>query len=147
MYFTGAETLGPIGFTTYAAQTRVYDNYRPIIFDGVLFNSGASYDPISSMFTCPVTGVYVISLAVFAETPTYHVRVNIRIEEGANLAAYADNEDFTASTASVTAVIECDAGQRVWVATESGSNSHNLFGTDHPNQLRTSFSGFLLHAY
>ena len=144
MFAAESAELGPVGFTAYASTSRTYGSYDPVIFDGVLSNFGDAYDGISSTFTCPVTGVYVISLTLTSATGDY-AQAQITKESSSMLAAYADNDEASFNVAAVTSVFECSAGERVWVRTNA-SGSQRLYGSTGVFQ-RTGFSGFLLNAY
>ena len=93
------------------------------------------------MFTCPVSGVYVISVTVTSDVGSI-ARGRIVKESTTSLGAFADNDGSVRNVASVTSVLECSHGERVWVRSEfSGVDVIN------GDYQRTGFSGFLLYAY
>ena len=144
MFAAESAELGPVGFTAYSSTSRAYGGHDPVIFDGVLANFGGAYDSISSTFTCPVTGVYVISLTL-TSTVGEQAQAQITKESSRMLAALADNDEASLNVAAVTSVFECGAGERVWVRTDANS-PQGVYGST-GDGLRTGFSGFLLNAY
>ena len=137
-YLAGESELPAIGFSAYPGQSRTYPgaSFEPAIFDVNITNPVSSYDPISSSFTCPITGLYTFSLTIFNQLDLYaSIKVNIDdLEIGS---VYAD-EGQGQQQSGVTVVVECGAGQRVWLETCcSQQSSLSSFKYN-------SFSGFLI---
>merc|ERR1712062_97132 len=54
-----------------ASPTNYYNEYNlgdVVIFDGITTNIGSYYDPVSSVFTCPIDGIYVFSVNARADS-------------------------------------------------------------------------------
>ena len=130
-----------MAFTAYADATRTYGEAQTVIFNRIQSSFGDAYEPVSSMFTCPVTGVYVIYLTV-----TSNVGSQFRAfiyHEGYTMAVWPDNDVDTRNTGSTSVILDCEAEQRIWIRAQINGD---MYGN--PNDARiSSFSGFLLHAY
>ena len=142
-FIAESDTLGPVAFTAYANATRDYDDHQPVVFNYVLSQFGDAYNPVSSTFTCPVAGVYVISVTVTTAT-NKEMRCQIMLESSLRLSAFGGNDESSFNSASTTEVVECGAGERIW--TRSYSTGNTMYGQGNVAR-RSSFSGFLLHAY
>ena len=133
-----------MSFTAYADASRYYGEHQPVLFNRVLSQFGNAYNPVSSTFTCPVTGVYVISVTVTSIIGD-RMRCQIMWESSVYLSAYGDNDGSTYNSASATQIIECAAGERIWIRS-NGSSGNTMYGDGSAFRL-SSFCGFLLHAY
>ena len=132
-----------MAFSAYPDETRDYGDHEHIIFNDVLSQFGDAYNPVSSTFTCPVAGVYVISVTA-TTTPYYVIRCQIMWESSIRLNALGDSVDANVyDSGSVTAIVECDAGERIWARSDLTDNRLTSGGS----YRWSSFSGFLLHAY
>ena len=133
-------TYDPVGFTAYAVSDANYNSYETVEFTGIISNIGDSYNRNDSSFRCPFRGVYMFSLTVKADSSYYGYFQIMR--DGEFIAeAWADS-DYHYSTGAALVVIECEAGQNVWVSTgydyayiEGGSNRESLF------------TGYMLYRY
>lgn len=130
-----------VGFTAYVSAGRRYSTNEPVIFDTILFNIGDAFDPISSIFTCPVTGVYVVTVSVASYSSGY-AQVIIVKEGQKQTGVFADDVSGQISAASTSAVTACIAGERVWVESTAGATSIRA----NVDVRDTSFSVFLLNA-
>ena len=136
-------TIGAIAFTAGASTTRNYSAEQTVLFDDVLSNFGGGYDPVSSMFTCPVSGVYVISLTVTSFAGDKRIQGEIFKEASRHTAALADDHTNAVTSGSATAVLSCEAGERIWV------RSYNANSEMHGSNdccRKSSMSCFLLYA-
>ena len=55
------EQSSPVAFTAFATSQVLYQS-TVIKFEEVIFNYGDQYDPTTGLFTCPVTGLYLVSV-------------------------------------------------------------------------------------
>ena len=129
--------MGYVGFSAWMSTTVEVDNDELIIFDEVISNIGDYFNPTQSVFICPFSGMYAFYFNVEATSdgPSAHLKIvkeNIKIGE-----AFADNVDAAYNTASGFVVTLCEAGEKVWMASNTDSEKIN-------GGMRTSFSGFLL---
>lgn len=69
----------PIGFTASLSHTKAsestngtfgYTNRQTVIFDSVITNMGDAYDPYTGIFSCQVTGVYVMMISLTSRANT-----------------------------------------------------------------------------
>ena len=132
-----------MAFTAYPNASRDYDDHQPVVFNYVLSQFGDAYNPVSSTFTCPVAGVYVISVTVTTTTNNI-MRCQLMWESSIRLSVFASLDESSSHSGSVTEVVECEAGERIWV--RSYSTGNRMYGNGSAAR-RSSFSGFLLHAY
>ncbi|XP_035746812.1 collagen alpha-2(VIII) chain [Egretta garzetta] len=110
----------------------------PVKFDRTLYNGHNGYNPVTGIFTCPVSGIYYFA---------YHVHV-----KGTNVwvALYKNNVPATYTydeykkgyldQASGSAVLELKENDQVWVQMPS-DQANGLYSTEY---IHSSFSGFLL---
>ena len=131
-----------MAFTAYADATRTYGEAQTVIFNRIQSSFGDAYEPVSSMFTCPVTGVYVIYLTVTSSVGN-EFQALIYHEVSYSMAVWPDNDVDTRNTGSSTVVRDCDAGQRIWIRSQINGE---MYGHPYGNRL-SSFSVFLLYAY
>ena len=92
------------------------------------------------MFTCPVSGIYVITVSV-TSVIGYNVDVQIMRENVIDVAAFADNDESVQTAATTTSVMSCDAGERIWIRTDSSTSRIHGHGS---TNRHTSIAGFLL---
>ena len=141
--FTGSSIqYNPVGFSAYATSDETYAPYESIEFPGIISNIGDYYDNNTSSFTCPRRAVYIFSLNVLAQ---YGYYVHLELMRDGEFIAEAMCSDGAYShdqTTSVSVVIECDAGQVVWVS--SGGNNAFVEGGSSRNSV---FTGYMLYPY
>ena len=109
----------------------------------MLSNFGGGYDPVSSMFTCPVSGVYVISLTVMSPPGTNFIQGQVMKETEIYTSTLADDHSDAYTSSSTTSVLRCEAGERIWV--RSDNENSVMYGSGAQHRLST-VSGFLLYA-
>ena len=103
-----------VAFTASPLTSRTYDASQTVIFDVVLTNIGAAFDPEESVFTCPVTGLYLFSITIHASAGQ---AAEVQIEkQGISLV-----QTYTESihTAANMAFVQCAAGEGVSVKTQN----------------------------
>ena len=100
---------------------------------------GGHYDATTSIFTCPVSGLYLFSATVYNIAGQYmHGMI---MHEGEHVAmAYANTH--TEQTGSIVANILCLQGDKVWVESTWGDSNHMI--GDASNK-RSVFSGLCVH--
>ena len=129
-----------VGFTVFADAHAYYDDGELIVFTNITSNIGGHFQPATSSFLCPVTGVYYFSLSVGNVDSNYVASVRLMKEELHLLSAYCRPDGVLQS--ATAAVTTCERGQSVWV--QASGDNRGVYG--HPSLRLTSFSGFLLHA-
>ncbi|XP_053395891.1 complement C1q tumor necrosis factor-related protein 3-like [Mercenaria mercenaria] len=111
-----------------------------VIFDEVDLNLGSAYEPRHGIFTAPVNGTYLFSMAL--GNPKDHAGAFF-MKKNSQTIEYAIAGHTTGwNMGGVTTVAELNAGDDVWVEGEgyiSGAYSHIRY--------HTGFSGILIHAY
>ena len=130
------EEVPTVVFTAAAVSNRAYDGSQPVIFDDIITDVGNAYDVNSSIFTCPVSGVYMFSMS-FMSTPDNYSEVFLMHQGSAVIRLYADDVVSSYTSASNLAFVQCSQGQSLWVMTSSGRDAHDV-------HVYTTFSGMLL---
>ena len=112
-----------------------------VIWESIITNVGGGYQPTTGEFTCPQDGLYYFAVSVTSHA-TEGKRAHLHIMHNGNAVvttlAYA-NPAFDSST--VSAVMECTNGQKVWVQCKAGVTCSVLGYTQ---EKYSSFSGFLI---
>ena len=141
-FFSETLDYDPVGFTAFAPVNTHYYTYESVQFPGIISNIGGHYDATNSSFTCPYKGVYVFSVTAKADTYDY-IYLEI-IRDGEFIAeAWGDGGSYASyTTAAAVVVIECEAGQVVWVS--SGDNTARVHGS---LDRQTLFTGYMLYRY
>ena len=104
-----------ITFSAYATAIRSYNDGQMVQFDSVVINMGAHYDPSTSVFTCPVSGYYLLSLHV--RSIGDEVMYADIVTGGTVVAGVAADRDY--DSASNTVVVYCAEGADVFVRARS----------------------------
>ena len=106
-------------------------------FPDIVTNVGSFYNIDTSVFQCPVNGLYLFSISV-ETNEDYPINAGI-VKEGYDLLyAVAHLDDY--EQGSTTVMVECSASERVWVEC--------LTDGDRMEQGRqSSFSGILITRY
>ena len=107
------------------------------MFDNIISNFGSAFDHQSSVFTCPVTGVYMFGVNVMS-TPAAAAQVSLFIDDNSIFNVLADGVSGAYVTASNFAFVSCERGKSVWIKTFQRTNQEI-----HPYRY-TTFSGFLI---
>lgn len=134
-----AENENPVAFlAAVSAHTEHVGAKQNIAFDKVVTNVGNAYNPHGGIFIAPVPGIYVFSATLFAYSNTVaHFEV---VKNGALVTRMYHPNTSTHDTASMTVVLELEAGDDVSVANVDPDIT--IFG-----YLYCSFSSFLLQQY
>ena len=121
----------------------MYDHDTPMLFPIIRESIGQSYDAVVSQFTCPIDGVYFFSATIAVPT-SYEKSSRAKIKKNmrniSTATADFSNAEYVES-GSTSAMVVCDAGDRVWIQTGNVGNETQTVDAD---DGRTSFSGALL---
>ena len=108
------------------------NQWEPVIFDDVISNFGSAFEPQSSIFTCPVTGVYMFGVNLM--TPVNDsAQVHLNIDNERLFNVLADDAFDVYSTGTNFAFVSCSQGQSVWVET----NRNRVNQKFHSNRYTT----------
>lgn len=123
-----------------------------IVYDNETYDLGNVYNPATSKFTAPVTGVYRLSLGVFfglqSGAPSdYLVGLIIRKDGPTTIALYADFNEVNTNgrSISVTRDVLLAAGQSAWAQIDITSTGASTWNND-TNDSMNYFQGFLIQA-
>ena len=130
------DTTEPIGFSAKLNGNVILNQYEIIPFDDVLSNFGGHYSTKTYSFTCPVHGVYTFSLAL---NQYNNDQIQAILYQNSNelIRSLADNGVYRNSATS-TVIIECNAGDQVFVSVNYGGYFDGVTSPCH-------FTGYLLH--
>ena len=67
IYSPNSEIDDTTPFTAYATQTRTFNKDQTVMFDGIVRNYGELYNKNTSVFTCPLNGYYLFSVAPYVQ--------------------------------------------------------------------------------
>ncbi|WAR03084.1 EMIL1-like protein [Mya arenaria] len=144
------EYRGSVSFTAYLSHsvTNIVHN-TPVVYDTVLLNDGAAYDPLTGVFTAPLTGVYLFSVSSGSKNlpgsnlTQYDVFTRLVVDGVHKLSAVAESKNvYDDEQGSTTAILPIQKGSRVWVFHQI-TGGHSLFAED--GERVTSFAGALLY--
>ena len=134
-----------MGFYAYADDGYQYPEFRDVIsFPNALINFGGHYDPVESMFTCPVSGIYFFTFSLYTGRLTEGNRTSAYITMNGQLLSHALCQNDSPNTpiytqCSSSVVIYARQGQLVYLITYDTWSQ--ISGYD-----QTSiFSGFLIY--
>ena len=130
-----------VGFTVYADAHAYYDLGELVVFNGVTSNIGGHFQPATSSFLCPVTGVYYFSLSVSNVNDDNSIHAHLMLEDQI-LSTVRGTAQGSYNQAMNSAIITCERGESVWVQA-TRYDSQRVYGD--PNYRLSSFSGFLVH--
>ncbi|XP_052796833.1 cerebellin-1-like [Mya arenaria] len=131
-------TEGPVAFTALKMNTQSnMANGKTIIFEKAVLNVGNAYDPPTSVFTSPQTGIYLFSSTLVNRPQNISLHAQI-VTDGQKVAMIHCSDETTYDQGSQTVVIQVNAGQRVWIKT-----------VDYQNEIvhgdaYSTFAGYLL---
>jgi hypothetical protein len=131
-----------VGFTAFlTTDVNSLFTYLIVPFDNVIINDGQGFDTSRYMFTCPVSGMYLFSSAIYS---LHQNRLEVEIvKEGAMLfrvyAVGTCEYPLTPDQGFNSGIVRCNAGERVWARIYQYS-SFAMF----PSSKYSSFSGQLL---
>ena len=110
-----------------------------VIYDATFLNYGEHHQTDTSVFICPVDGLYCFSVNVVSSDAAEMMTGRLMMDQR-ELTGYQSAFDENASqTASTFGIFECLQGQRVWVRTSGGDTiTYTMSGEN----ARSLFSGF-----
>ena len=132
-------TLEPFGFTALSIEGNLaYEPSDIVVFSYILTNVGGYYNADTSVFVCPVSGIYVFTLSIV--TPSYNSIAHIMLNDRRLVATknHIDNHGH----GSTFAVTECLINNKVWVQMQT-----NSIVTGTITDKYTAFSGFVSVIY
>ena len=122
--------------------TNPYQNGDRLVYLDARINPGGYYNNITGEYTCKTTGVYYFSYSIHGIDLMNGRCVSASlmkqgIRQGQVFFTNSNTWDIHVSQ-SLSLVLQCDAGEKVWV--QSGHNNNHVFG-DYDVDV---FAGFLL---
>ena len=131
-----------VGFSAYVTSDQTPNEGETIRFEGVITNEGSHYNPGTSVFTCPTTGLYYFTFSIYAHLDSGQ-QVGVQLMHAGNAVVNVfcqiDGSRDSRSQCSNSATIQCQAAQLIHVIATVG-NSIIING-----ELKSTFSGFFLH--
>ena len=118
-----------------------YSSGETIIFDSPVTNMGGAFDPLTSVFTCPVHGIYLFSFALSVASDK-RMEGTLQVNNLLNVQAVVAATEGWNQNAN-TAILECHAGDWVKVICGPVSSSSGEITNDNYAPMNT-FSGVLL---
>ena len=120
-----------VGFTAWSSISTTFYSGDIILFNNVLFNYSSAYDSDTSVFTCPLSGIYSVNVRMEENSDEgFIVDVMQDCNDLFRVHAHDDTIDHGASSAS--AMVGCVTGQIIYVRTASadveiGFEQRNIF--------------------
>ena len=133
------DPLDFVGFTAYADEPLYYNLGDVVAFQNVTSNIGNSFQLATSIFVCPISGVYFFSLTVASVNANNIMSAHLMKEAQSLVSLYAKADGLNQSGAG--SVVTCERGESVWVQC-TGDARHMNGGETYKY---STFSGFLLH--
>ena len=126
-----------IGFTAYANVERNYQPYQQVVFDTALENEGYAYQPASSIFICPLGGLYVFTTSICSNASYFSVDIVKESQRLLTARAHGSHDD----QGMVSVVTRCGEAERVWVQV----NARTGTAISNDTERYVTFSGFLIN--
>ncbi|KAL8617800.1 hypothetical protein ACOMHN_044900 [Nucella lapillus] len=108
---------------------------QTVVMASVHHNTGQAYDATTGVFTAPLNATYFFLASTEVSTPTKDATLSLRVD-GEEVDFLWLTSDTRTKAGGVHAVLEMQAGQRVWL--------ESVLNSSYWNQP-SSFSGFLIH--
>ena len=131
----------PVGFSAWASTSINYDENQVFRFPNVTYNLGGAYSGVTSLFTCPVDGMYAMHVTLLVDDNSDLVADILLDGDVLATVLCDDNESHMCSN---MAVFECGAAQQVWVQTVTNADHEAL--VDDGRHFNT-FSGYLISPF
>merc|ERR1719239_58103 len=124
-------------FSAYLGSSVTLPSHNVVVFNRLTTNAGNGYDPATGLFTCPVSGYYVLDVHVQGQHNSL-VAVFMYLNGSEIAYAYADdNAEYESASGHLEVLLK--QGDRVNVKT-----FHTSYLTGHGNRPCT-FSGHLVN--
>lgn len=127
-----------MAFTAFASSDANIVSGENLIFDVTVSNVGSAYDAATSMFTCPVTGVYMFTVTIYG-ADAQETEAAVRMDGSSLVSTYVSS--FGWNTGSNTVFQLCQTGQVVDVICGPLGNCQYQASEFH---AINSFSGVLI---
>ncbi|XP_043540672.1 complement C1q tumor necrosis factor-related protein 3-like, partial [Chiloscyllium plagiosum] len=125
-------------FNAHVSDQRDPELHKPILYDQVTVNQGLGYDPVTGTFSAPVTGVYQFNYSLLGKTDSENTAMHLVVNQKRVNYIHSILKAEQAQTASRSAILSLNSGDKVWVTLEQGG-----VWTE---QRAISFQGLLLAA-
>jgi len=128
-----------VAFYAYLNRDGTVHVNHTLIFVDVITNKGQTYDPLTGVFTCTVSGIYVFSQNIEASKNNF---ISTRIRKNGIVYSFIEaiGTSHWEATGYNSAILEVNRGDRVWVEVFGVSSDIPI-----PYKPYVSFSGFLLY--
>ena len=107
------EQSSPVGFTAIATINQMLVTSTIVKFNEVLFNYGGHYNRDTGLFTCPVTGLYLVSVKL-EEYDSNGLRFEVIVDE-VTVLDFSDATDVYDLSLSGSTLAECEEGGSIYV--------------------------------
>lgn len=131
-------TFEAVGFSAFGFSG-TFGEGDTIPFPGIISNVGGHYDVTNSVFTCPITGLYVFHASLTSQSG-YFMTADIMRNSTALVTVVGDVTNLIQG--SNMAVFVCDQFDTVYVESKFDQDNRMLGDSE---RRYNSFSGFLLY--
>jgi hypothetical protein len=140
----------PVAFFAELSQDLTPSSGQTVVFDQILTNVGNAYNPVTGIFTIPVTGTYHFNVVLSSpnNNDANHLMHFFILQNGRKIAyLFLDhNTDYWIHTSS-SSVVQGTKGDRVWMTVGGVHGAHVLAGHKlEEGEMHTHISGFLIQA-
>lgn len=133
------KTKEPVAFTARLAAHTMLDSLKVAVFDRVLHNHGNGYNPVTGIFTSPVGGTYIFSLAALTVNKNNYVHLQLMVNDREVGRLFCgDSKSDWGDHGSVTVTLSLQENDQVFVR-EMLNHSGRLHGDNY-----TTFTGALI---
>ena len=118
MLFFSEATPRVIAFSAHHPNIHDYADDEVVIFTRTYTNFGNGYSTLTGKFTCETDGLYLFTLSLLQQSSTTkRLECAIVLEgyERGEVYVNGHGENDISDQSSITTLVECRAGQKVWV--------------------------------